>query len=598
MQSAPSNKIYAQALSKIEKLVNRYSSLKDRSPDKIAMEISNALVEINQDLNKPLLDYEEFEFGEVPDSFKMNKILSDLASDINIIIDESDIIRSATVQTHNFIKTEILKSEEENTHLHNKIKTLQLYSNNEDSSILYLGDYFYNDDYIDWDLVPVDKRVELKKGDRITLGIESQQSALSAQANVSVLLGSNGFIGNNQELKSGIVGNNPDSANNNGLVFLSEEDRSSPFDQLDNIIDSQPDTLFEFEKYFINPKEKAKAGNFNFTYQASDNSQLSYLTPLLGEGREVDWADGLQDGKLKLFLLVDIGSISKVDIINFLPYGLRNNANAPILIKKVSLSIDQTDWFPLSRQNVFVANGIDQNSVKLNSEDIVINLASFQAEGVEARFILFEIEQGTPYKTNAGHFYYLEDQGDGDVEQQVRVQGPVPEVANLWREKAPNSLYQNNLLQKREAISADRWAIGIRDISIYSTKYKQTSTLVSKKFLVPGGVDRVSIESNITIPSSYPTDTAWIRFYISPDDGNTWHQISRIQDDFFGIPEIIAYNDNTPINLRIPGVKYYDTISTPNSLRVKIEIDQQFSDNTLSPVVNDYRIKVKQRNSL
>ena len=119
--------------------------------------------------------------------------------------------------------------------------------------------------------------------------------------------------------------------------------------------------------------------------------------------------------------------------------------------------------------------------------------------------------------------------------------------------------------------------------------------MVSKRFDIPGIVDRVAIEADIQIPDNYDLSIPWVRFYISPDDGATWHEVSRIQDDFLNIPEIVAYNDPTPKDLRDPAVGYYDVKGTVNSLRVKIEITRPDTDQYSTPVVKSYKLKVVKR---
>ena len=262
----------------------------------------------------------------------------------------------------------------------------------------------------------------------------------------------------------------------------------------------------------------------------------------------------------------------------------------------MSVSEDQSEWVQLFPKNVWVANSIDQNTVNIDGENIVIGTAVFRVHSQNVRYIRLKIDQRHILDTPIGHMYYtVRDDGDLSVQTFERVKGPVPLIDRIWEEKDTRSAYQNALIQRRELFNGKRWAIGIRDISAYSIQYVETSTMISKKFDIPGGVDRVALEADVELPSSYTTDRAWIRFFVSPDDGASWHQISRIQDDYFGVPEVIAYNDNTPAELRIPGIGYQETLNTATSVRVKIEIDREPDDDTLTPTVKSYKLKVKQR---
>ena len=587
MQSSPSNKVYAQALTKLRSLVSRYSVAKNRDVDLLAVEIADTLREVSKQANGPSLVYKELNYGEPPSSFQMNLFLQSLGYDINVLLDEMNILKAASVHTHNFIKMEILKSELENQKLHNKIKTLQLYSQSEDSSILYAGDSFYDDGLIDWDKTPVGGRVELIRGDQISLGVASQSQVLDTSAEILIEEGSNGFVGNNQEVE-------PTTASGALIFFKSESDNSTISKKLSFILDQEPSTFFEFEKYLVKQSDRDKAKNFNFKYSLNGATELEYLKGLNDGANTASWADNEDD--LRLIFTIDIGKIEKLNLIKLMPYGFVDNKNAPILIKSVSVSKDGGDWSVLTPENVWVANGIDQNSINLDGENIVIDTASFRVDAEEVQYIRFSIEQPVTLPAEIGHmFYHDPDEQTADGEEKTRFEGPIPSAARTWEEKQPQNSYQNSLIQKREVFQGSRWAIGIRDISALSVKYNETSSLISKRFFVPGGVDRLSLEADVELPDNFARNAMWVRFFVSPDDGNSWHQISRIQDDFLNIPEVIAYNDNTPVDLRLPGVKYIETDSTPVNLRVKIEMDRPTGDSTLTPIVRSYNLKIKQR---
>ena len=588
MQSAPSNKAYAQGLAKLKELTRKYATIKTRSTEQLSAEIQATLQEIAKASETNLtLKYKEVSFGEIPNSFEINQFLETLTQDINVLIDENDILKAASIYTHNFIKMELLKNQEQNERLHNKIKTLQMYGGGEDASIVYAGDFFYNDDYIDWDLTPPSQRMELIKGDQLTLGVSSQKELISPTSEVKIEDGSNGIPGNNQQVFV-----------NQATILFVQEDKWQPIKtQLRNIVDQQPSTVFEFEKYEVPQIYRNKAKNLNFEYSLSGSDDTKYLSSVVTDSDSYDWGNGPEGGILHLSLLVDLKSIETINMITFDPFGLTDNLNPPLLIKSVNVSNDKSNWIALTPENVWVANGIDQNTISLDSDNIVINRASFRANAEKARYIKFEIDQPKPMMVEVGHFFYVNEEADTEEEIEIaeRFEGPVPPVDRIWQEKDSQSSYQNSLVQRRESFPAKRWAISIRGVSALSTQYVETSSVVSKRFDIPGGVDRVSLDADIEIPNELETNTAWVRFFISPDDGNSWHQISRIQDDFLGIPEIIAYNDNTPQELRIPGVKYYETSQTPTSLRVKIEMDRPTGDNTITPVVKSYKLKVKRR---
>jgi hypothetical protein len=191
-----------------------------------------------------------------------------------------------------------------------------------------------------------------------------------------------------------------------------------------------------------------------------------------------------------------------------------------------------------------------------------------------------------------------------------RTPGPTPPLSNpgkyydMASTTVPNANpndTSNRLIQiiKRiELFRGKRWAIGIRDVSVDLVTYRQKSTMVSKPFRINGIVDRVAIEADTVIPTGFSESDVWVKFFVSPDNGLNWYQISRIQDDYLGIPEIIAFNDPLPEEFRENGIKYYTVNKTVDTLRVKIELSRpatSTSTASATPIVHNYRLKVRKR---
>ena len=581
MQFSPSNKVYAKALDKLRSLTTRYSSLRTRDPDEIAVEVSKTLQDIRDESIAPTMQFDKVEYGEVPSSFKMNEFLTALEYDINVAIDEMEILRASSIHTHNFIKTELLKSQQENERLHNKLKTLQLYGSGEDASIIKFGDSFYNDEYIDWNLTPTGQRVSLVKGDHIAAGIVEETQLLDLNTDVTIESGSNGIPGNNKETVAA-----------NSTIFKEDGLATKLSERLSNITDQSPTSVFQFEQYELENADLNAAQNYNFTYFYNNAAGYEYLENLVDSNGEFNWATGVSGEGLTLKLMIDIGSVTELNLVSFMPFGLADNRNHPMVVKSASYSADKNTWYKMNANDIWIANGIDQNLINLDDGDVRINQAFFRGNGARAQYIMFELFQPQAVTANVGHIYYVNPDEEDDT---IRYPGPVPAVDRIWQERETDLVVGDNLVQRREVFNGKRWVIGIRDISATSTRFAETSVMVSKKFYVPNGVDRVALEADTVLPDGYSLDRAWVRFYISPDEGLTWHQISRIQDDFLGIPEIIAYNDQTPAELRLPGVSYEQVNQTPDSLMVKIEIDRDFDNDRTTPIVRSYELKIKQR---
>lgn len=658
-QEQPSRILYAQAIQLIQKLQQLYSTTKNQTPQQTSESINSILSRFSSNAGKALTQYEPVVLSEIPLSSKMNRFWSSLQDDINILEDQIDVLNASTIFSHNFIKTEILKAQKENNKLQNKIKTLEMYSSVDNASLVYFGDAFITEDFVDWDLVPAEERASFLSKGYVSLKVKEEKNVADENSGISILGGSNGFMGNNQEIidaQDVII--NP-SNGQKMYEFISETNRSA---NLKMITDSKPTTWFEFEKYFVPVIDRAKVKNHNFDYILNNNSAVAYLmesSSNVATGTPISWADGLPDGVLRLILEIDLKSNQQVNVLSLLPYGLVDNKNNPIKISLVATSLDRTDWSILNPENVWIANGVNKQISNIDNENILIGSATWVTDGSLIRYIRFEIEQPQSVSCSIGHTYYVSKDGPaveipnyfidypaydasnmdynadipynaaigygglapGSSNQDVaydnvaldnanqnrsvrivndydyRVLGPIPPATNPQLYMDLKNATVNGLIQKVEVFSGKRWAIGIRDINIKQNIYDTTGIIVSKKFNIPGIIDRVSIEADISIPTDYDTSVVWIKFYVSPNDGANWYQISRIQDDFLDIPEILAFNDPTPRELRESGVAYHDVKGTVDSLRVKIEITRPDDKQSSTPVVRSYKLKIIKRDS-
>lgn len=674
-QASPTNLLYAQAIKAIDDMAKQYALGKNRSPDAIIKLINNTLTEFNKSADKTLTKYEPVAHGEVPRSEKMNRFLDKIQTDMNIVQDQVDILNAAAVFTHNFIKTEILKAQTDHKRIQSKLKVLKIYSETGDDSTVYFGDSFIDEENIDWDLLGTEGRSSMVSAGQVTLGIQTQQSAIGEDTKVYIMDGSNGFPGNNQEIEDPKIKRN---GHPRAFEFKAETNRAAG---LSSVMDDNPSTWFEFERCWVSNKDRAKAKNFNFEYKLAKPEKDSLLARAdspagwlwneasgSGNTRMISWATGAPDGKLKLNLHVDLGELKILNVVSLLPFGLSDNSNNPFKVIKVSVSSNKTNWIDLNPTNVWIANSINEKLSSVDTDNIVVGKASWILNDLEVRYIRFQIVQPNPIPSKIGHLYYLPEgtrpspisvagppvnldtllydtgipynnalpyggtTSSGEVlsgsysnasinngkpvgqisvsqlapvpDADIRRKGPNPPASNPTKFYGAENAKINNLIQKVEFFNGKRWAIGIRDISFFSNTYSDKSVLISKQFNIAGIVDRVSIEADIEIPESYPSITQWeesyVAFEVSPDNGKTWIAISRIQDDVMQIPEIIAFNDPTPVELRLPGVGYETVDETVDSLRVKITIRRPEDSgdgiySNTSPIVKSYKLKVLKR---
>jgi hypothetical protein len=93
-----------------------------------------------------------------------------------------------------------------------------------------------------------------------------------------------------------------------------------------------------------------------------------------------------------------------------------------------------------------------------------------------------------------------------------------------------------------------RWPIGIRDIGVFHYRFAPISERVWKPFLSPKPIAKVQLRVVEQIPAAYPIDSTYIHYFISHNNGETWHRINpldhptAVEDGGQIVPRTITYN--------------------------------------------------------
>lgn len=631
----------SQIVSKLVQFRADYVAKKFATIDEVIDEFQNIIQDLSTGAHRSLTKYEPVVQGEPPSSIKMNRFWRGIQHDMNNIDDQLMALRANALFLHNFYATEIEKARNLNAQASNKLKTLQLYASAHDPDVVTFGDYFRNQDFIDTSLVATSALVSLDVPGQISLNRSGEINNLTKESKVTILPTSNGFLGNNQEIEDPpqtlpqTGDGSSQSANQNAsstgvpyeplykpnsplsplpdVVFVAQTDRHA---KLESITDQDPTTWIEYESNFVSKTDKESADNLNFVYkkEATEGNPLSTTND--PNATYVDWANGPPGGVLKLDLEFDLEAVKTINRISFTPFGLKGDINYPIKIAQIQVSETGTDWIVLNPQNVYLGTDVNLRTAN-TAPNVSIGVADWLFVQQNVQFIRISVEQAQPVDSNVGHLFFLKRSSDigraievidltqpsgvrtiypttGDGTQ--RVEGPIPLVNDpTIYYKGNNLIDRGGYTQQAEFFKGKRWAIGVRDILVQEVKYGETSTMISKEFNVNGIVDRVSLEADLDIPEGFDTTQTWIKFYVSPDNGVNWFQISRIQDDFLAIPEIIAFNDPLPSDFRELGIDYHGVPNTVTSLRVKVEISRPSSKESSSPVLRSYVLKVRKR---
>lgn len=562
------------------------------------------ITEIAQDyvnnIGSTVSNWEALQENDPAFSETFNQFWANVELDSLVLDSQLSVMEAAAIEAFNDIKMKILKSSYENSRLMNKLKTLQLYSSASDNSIIVFGDYFSSDEHVDKNITTAEM------GDIDGTGVFSLSSTVAGtnplkDAVIEVLSSSNGVPGNNQEITDNVPGL---LGNKKTPEFMGITSRNS---QLKMITDNQPSTWFEYENIKLSEQDMKNSEYLNYEY-VDDINLISANT----NDKKIVWGKGPKDGILKLDLLVKLKT--PVVLNNFVIYSheFKDKYNQPLRIKLISISSDGSTWVDLTPKDVLLTNNASVDDLSKNPT-ASIGEAKWKFDPQTIGQIKIFLEQDSPIETKIGHIFFktkaqkkttkVEKTGaDGKkvveyVESTIpskRTLGPIPPISNPYKYYNQTS-YSSTLESGVDVFKGERWVIALRDISVSEKRYALKSTLVSKAFNIPASVDRVMIESDIYIPESFDSDLEWVKFYVSPDNGLTWHRISRVQDVYNNVPEILVYNDPLPAEFRDPTAGYYNTPNVVNSLRVKIELFRPDNQPSYSPKVYGYKLKVRTR---
>jgi hypothetical protein len=151
-----------------------------------------------------------------------------------------------------------------------------------------------------------------------------------------------------------------------------------------------------------------------------------------------------------------------------------------------------------------------------------------------------------------------------------------------------------------------RYSIGRKDVGVFHYRFAEVSEFVTVAFKSPKPIYKVELRVVEQIPSSYPIDKRYIDYYVSADNGKTWHQINPLDmptitsDDGSIVPRTITFNPEIGA-VANDLVKYIQTEQPVMALRLRgvIRQSQDVPDpDQSSPFVKKYKLLMYPRGGL
>lgn len=515
-----------------------------------------------------------------PSSADYNSTMKEIYNDISGILVEGEALTSAISDSYNQVEIDRQSLENQLHMLEKKLEKAEFKLNNVLNGEVFI-DSFINMNYMDSGSCKLTAAAINTNYKYMSLATQ-EAKVVNESASVEILNDSNGFPGNTHQV----------NVINNEVKFLGEEGVHL---NLADILDSNSDTWFEYEIYKISDETLFQTLNIGFNYH---------------EG--IKWTT--DDNKLTLAIRVSFNKPELINVFSVSPFIAPDKDAVPAIITDIIISDGKGT----------VRNLI--GGVETFSQDKVY---SFPKQYCKTATIV--IQQDLSYSTTAGHLYYKELNNENidyfkinEVKFNQRVDGDLPSVENLgiiyddqkqtyiqpkfsYGQTIDNEAdIKDNLFNvpkdtgnKKaylETIEANRYHIGIRDISLANYSYEPESEYVSTEFKTENPITEVSLLSDEFIPEQFDANVDWITYDFSIDDGKQWSPI--IPTGTFKNEGYTYYliNSGVPAELRRNDIGYIEVADDIYSVKLRITLKRptDITDSEYySPIVYEYKLKVK-----
>lgn len=151
-----------------------------------------------------------------------------------------------------------------------------------------------------------------------------------------------------------------------------------------------------------------------------------------------------------------------------------------------------------------------------------------------------------------------------------------------------------------------RYAIGIRDLGVFSYRFAPVAEIVSKPFRFPKEIQKVQLVVVEQIPAIYPVGPRYITYQVSCDNGQNWYRINPldhpdlIDEQGLTVPRTLTFNAEVAgegSNLQ----KFIETDHPVTELRFRailLGAENIEQADRYTPVLKRYRLKCYPRGGL
>lgn len=153
-----------------------------------------------------------------------------------------------------------------------------------------------------------------------------------------------------------------------------------------------------------------------------------------------------------------------------------------------------------------------------------------------------------------------------------------------------------------EVFSGWRWVVGIRDIGIWSRRYREKAEVISTPLEFPVDIAELSLSVADFVPDAFFTQDLsqryrYIRYFVSIDDTATWIPITPMDYQVLGVdnlpPKILNVEVDPPLQAMVPN-KYYVRPEQPVRrvhLRASLSRPSGEEFERMTPILYDWRLR-------
>ena len=562
--------IKANAIKKYREILNDYTNGKIQSETEFIYTVKNKLLEFYNSIGKPT--FTPYIAIGAPVSSKYNAMIESAINDIEEAL--SNCVQISTAIEGNFISSNL--SEDSLNNASNLVlKTLE--DLNESVETFVNDGTSFTDSFTGNECSTSETNAYINSQEGIlTLPLDNTYSVVGNTVHADIL-SSNGLPGNTHVATKSV----------DSVVFDGEHNMRK---DVSAMVDMNNDTWLEYEIYNINDDVYNECNGFGFSYKEN-----------------VSWITDDNELFMKIRFTPQRGNI-KYNWFSIIPYLPSSKAYIPAILDKVVIMSD------------------DVENIKVNKALKDTMIITFNEKYIQ--YIDVYIKQTSSYKVNVGHIYTIKlpnanssiyNRGVDSIYNRVDHYNPslsllgvsydpktssvihgstTSSLTSISEHKSKKGLFsvsdETGYISDKEIIPADRYMIGIKEVYLSKYIYKKEGVYVSKAFTSEKEINSVTLNSTEIIPTEF-SGGEYIKYYLTFDDGSSWHRIYPKDKAYLG-PCTIKINSDDTLSVReknLNKIKYIDRLLDTNSVKMKIVLSRPSDKNYNSPVVRNYRLEIK-----